>query len=517
MERTMSHYFATPLTLLFSLMLLSCQEISGLSELKSEQEDSLGEQPDGSGGTSTQQGGTDQGGTSRGGQTSGATGGHFENDYGTGGANSDVTSCVAEWRNDTCRGSCGDTVDSVSIGCGNFLDCWLEYDCGPEICSWEANDVCGVNSVEEGSNSALEMAVGVYDCMCGAPSGCNAFYEAEFMMNDSGMQSSDGTGWHLVESGSIWTDHNFADGPIEIAIGARRSENSSPDPLMDVSIGPYFVGESYVNSSGFAEYYFTYDAIAGWDKLRVALIPTGEGTTESPGLIIDYVRVDCQAPSEGSECDYSFDWYDGQTYYPGDRVTFEGNLYECTANSCNQVMPGLDPGWKDSWWFVQQCGNDGSCDYLPWWDIYASYPQGEIVTYDGRSFECVLSSGCPSNDWSHEPGNGTNWSYAWTDRGSCSGTCDNGVLDGQETCIDGGGPSCPYMCPDGASCSVHEDCQSGLCQDSFCSPSTCQNDVTDNGESDVDCGGPCQGCPTGAQCIYASDCLSGYCSGGYCD
>lgn len=84
-----------------------------------------------------------------------------------------------------------------------------------------------------------------------------------------------------------------------------------------------------------------------------------------------------------------------------------------------------------------------------------------------------------------------------------------------ETDVDCGGP-CPG-CSLGKSCNTEHDCAEGLlcgesgtceapplfCQDGTFNPS--------EGETDVDCGGPCFGCEAGNSCQEDSDCASGIC------
>jgi hypothetical protein len=47
-------------------------------------------------------------------------------------------------------------------------------------------------------------------------------------------------------------------------------------------------------------------------------------------------------------------------------------------------------------------------------------------------------------------------------------------------------------------------------------PPSCDDDAQNQGESDVDCGGPCDGCPDGKMCAGAADCASQACTDGVC-
>ena len=74
-------------------------------------------------------------------------------------------------------------------------------------------------------------------------------------------------------------------------------------------------------------------------------------------------------------------------------------------------------------------------------------------------------------------------------------SCTDGLLNGEETDIDCGGPQCP-ACNDGQKCLVGSDCLSGVCDPSFlvCLPPSCFDGVKNDGEEGVDCGGPCPSC-----------------------
>jgi hypothetical protein len=102
-----------------------------------------------------------------------------------------------------------------------------------------------------------------------------------------------------------------------------------------------------------------------------------------------------------------------------------------------------------------------------------------------------------------------------TSRGYCVPVeCDDQMMNGVETDEDCGGTDCA-PCPLGGTCSVDADCQSGSCTGGSCT-ATCADEVANQGESDVDCGGPCPGCPASAECYGHADCQSKICSAGTC-
>lgn len=47
-------------------------------------------------------------------------------------------------------------------------------------------------------------------------------------------------------------------------------------------------------------------------------------------------------------------------------------------------------------------------------------------------------------------------------------------------------------------------------------PPSCEDGSTDQGETDIDCGGPCSPCALEKHCNVNSDCQSGYCQFGAC-
>ena len=98
-------------------------------------------------------------------------------------------------------------------------------------------------------------------------------------------------------------------------------------------------------------------------------------------------------------------------------------------------------------------------------------------------------------------------------------TCYDGAENGIESDVDCGG-NCP-KCENGEECENKDNnCKSGYCNivTGKCSPpGKCQNNILDAGETDIDCGGPCDGCGEGDFCDIDDDCLSGLrCIEGIC-
>ncbi|MDC0675965.1 lamin tail domain-containing protein [Nannocystis radixulma] len=92
-------------------------------------------------------------------------------------------------------------------------------------------------------------------------------------------------------------------------------------------------------------------------------------------------------------------------------------------------------------------------------------------------------------------------------------TCDDAIVNGDETDIDCGGPDCA-PCDDDQACQGPADCQSQVCSDGLCQAPTCSDGAHNGSETDVDCGGPeCDPCAAGLGCDGPQDCESGVCDG----
>jgi len=84
--------------------------------------------------------------------------------------------------------------------------------------------------------------------------------------------------------------------------------------------------------------------------------------------------------------------------------------------------------------------------------------------------------------------------------------CSDGIKNQGETDIDCGGPC--GKCPNGRACNTENDCQSNSCSFGFCrQQESCFNGKFNPGETDIDCGGPCPSkCPEGRNCNLDRDC-----------
>ena len=94
-------------------------------------------------------------------------------------------------------------------------------------------------------------------------------------------------------------------------------------------------------------------------------------------------------------------------------------------------------------------------------------------------------------------------------------SCSNRIKDGSETDVDCGG-DCDG-CDSGDSCNAGADCASDVCSsESICESSSCSDRIKNGDETDVDCGGDCPDCAVGESCSINSDCDSARCQDDVC-
>lgn len=114
---------------------------------------------------------------------------------------------------------------------------------------------------------------------------------------------------------------------------------------------------------------------------------------------------------------------------------------------------------------------------------------------------CRSGGDCMSGFCAVRPGNGSQLGYCVQDH------CSDYVMSADETGLDCGGADCP-KCAIGARCKVNTDCVTGFVDGDFCVAATCRDRVKDSGETGVDCGGSstCRRCFAGQGCAANSDC-----------
>jgi len=102
--------------------------------------------------------------------------------------------------------------------------------------------------------------------------------------------------------------------------------------------------------------------------------------------------------------------------------------------------------------------------------------------------------------------------------------CANSMFDSTSESDVDCGLSCP-PCADWKNCFVNSDCISRFCLinvslnplSGVCAPASCNDSIMDGNETDIDCGGDCDPCSLGSGCEYDSDCITGNCQYGICE
>lgn len=90
-------------------------------------------------------------------------------------------------------------------------------------------------------------------------------------------------------------------------------------------------------------------------------------------------------------------------------------------------------------------------------------------------------------------------------------SCEDGVINGLESDVDCGGQACD-KCENDRKCIRHSDCSTDYCnlQTSMCTDAPpCADKTLSDGETDIDCGGPCDKCSEGKACVEHNDCGEG--------
>jgi len=156
---------------------------------------------------------------------------------------------------------------------------------------------------------------------------------------------------------------------------------------------------------------------------------------------------------------------------------------DCASDTCNEVCvrPHCANDEQDEDETDIDCGGDTGCR------------------------RCLVGEGCMENGDCVE---------GVCDGAECSApACNDEVANGDETDVDCGGETTGCLrCDTGAHCEADSDCIDKICgADDECSAPACDDEVKNGDESDLDCGGSCDGCPQGDRCGENSDCASEIC------
>jgi hypothetical protein len=79
----------------------------------------------------------------------------------------DPGSCLFEWREDPAADACVNATQSDQQECAIFLDCYLENECSPTMCSTGPEQPCHENPLMVGGGGK-GIAASVFNALCGA-------------------------------------------------------------------------------------------------------------------------------------------------------------------------------------------------------------------------------------------------------------------------------------------------------------------------------------------------------------
>ncbi|MBN2724691.1 MAG: hypothetical protein JXR95_11530 [Deltaproteobacteria bacterium] len=158
------------------------------------------------------------------------------------------------------------------------------------------------------------------------------------------------------------------------------------------------------------------------------------------------------------------------------------------------------------------CNDDGKCSSSPTCD-------DNILNSDETDVDCGGSNCEPCGAGLHCITNEDCITSNCGDGGICifDPQCTDHEKNGDETDVDCGGSLCS-PCEDTKNCLEASDCLSGVCgTDGTCAAPSCNDTVTNGNETDTDCGGDdCPKCEPGYDCIENSDCTSDVCDDNVC-
>ena len=141
---------------------------------------------------------------------------------------------------------------------------------------------------------------------------------------------------------------------------------------------------------------------------------------------------------------------------------------------------------------ISECLVDGCYDFT----INDSYGDGICCGYGNGSYTVSSGGNTLATGGSFNASETTNFCLG----GGSSPTCSDGIQNQGETGVDCGGPCAP--CVDPATCSdgIQNQGETGVDCGGPCAPcvdpATCSDGIQNQGETGVDCGGPCDACPT---------------------
>ncbi len=204
-----------------------------------------------------------------------------------------------------------------------------------------------------------------------------------------------------------------------------------------------------------------------------SVVSVPQGTPAKTQVAGDCKEVQCEA---GATVTHSSDA----------DVSDDGN--DCTVDACSAGSPTAEPAAEGT-----ACAQNG----------------GHVCDGAGECVQCNVNADCTDPQ-----------APLCTAMHTCIPIdCVNAIQDGNETDVDCGGLCDP--CDTGKVCLVASDCYHGHCDAGTCAAPTCDDGVANggdylanNGETDVDCGGPCAAkCGPSKGCDIDGDCVGNECTG----
>ncbi len=216
------------------------------------------------------------------------------------------------------------------------------------------------------------------------------------------------------------------------------------------------------------------------------------------------------------------------------------DMNDCTVDSCNAGTPQSDPatagamcssgGGKvcDGMSTCVECLENADCTDVaePECQMNQCVPATcDDTILNGNETDVDCGGACKKCDTSQDCGGDADCYHGKCDAGKCAApACDDGIqnggtylMDDGETDVDCGGP-CQDKCGPSKGCDVDGDCDGNQCtgMNGTCIPN-CSDGVMNNAETDQDCGGgTCSGCAVGNNCgMSDTNCVAtAYCDGG---
>ncbi|MEM9452906.1 MAG: hypothetical protein AAGF11_01920 [Myxococcota bacterium] len=252
---------------------------------------------------------------------------------------------------------------------------------------------------------------------------------------------------------------------------------------------------------------------------------SADGTAEPPGCNNgiqdgDETDVDCGGSCDdrcgtGQGCGSNDDCESDQC---GDGMTCE-DPFDCADGEMNGDETDLDcggscPPCDDG----QMCNEPGDCTSMLC-DGGVCGPSCSDGAMNGDETDVDCGGSCPPCDDGQMCNEDGDCQSQDCEGDICVDPCSDGEMNGSETDVDCGGPDCD-PCADGEDCLENDDCESMICNPKgpICSAPSCNDGVMNGDETDLDCGGPCgPTCEPGQGCIIGGDCVTQGCDGNTCN